>query len=80
MVFQKLLIHYRINSVISLFIKVDNFEITEYILSELFSEKMQLNTEDHPLLMVEPPMQNKDNRNKLVEILFENFGFKGAFF
>jgi len=41
---------------------------------------MQLNPEDHPLLMVEPPMQNKDNRNKLVEILFENFGFKGAFF
>lgn len=49
-------------------------------MSELFAEKIQLNPEDHPLLMVEPPMQNKDNRIKLVEMLFENFGFKGVFF
>jgi len=41
---------------------------------------MCINPEEHPLLMVEPVLQSKDNRVKLVEVLFENFGFKGVFF
>jgi actin-related protein len=41
---------------------------------------MLINPSDHPVLMVEPAIQNKENRIKATEMLFEKFGFKGVFF
>lgn len=54
--------------------------MAEFILSDIFSESMLLNPSDHPVLMVEPAVQNKENRIKATEMLFEKFGFKGIFF
>jgi actin-related protein len=44
------------------------------------TEQNNLNPADHPILIVEPLNATKDYKVKMVEILFEKFGFKGVFF
>lgn len=51
----------------------------EFMLTELLSEQ-DLNPSEHPILIVEPLFQPRDFRSKVVELLFDKFGFKGVFF
>lgn len=49
-------------------------------MSDLLYDKTNINPEEHPILMVEPVIKNKEFRMKIVELLFDKFGFKGVFF
>ncbi|KAJ3257161.1 Arp2/3 complex subunit, actin nucleation center [Boothiomyces macroporosus] len=45
-----------------------------------FKEKLGLqNYADHKILLTEPAMNPKKNREKMLEVMFEHYGFSGAF-
>eukprot|EP00968_Pinguiococcus_pyrenoidosus_P009267 scaffold731_cov261-Pinguiococcus_pyrenoidosus.AAC.13 len=47
----------------------------EHLWNYTFYEKMQINPSEHQILLTEPPMNPKENRQKFVERMFEKYGF-----
>lgn len=54
---------------------VKNWEDMEHLWNYTFYEKLQINPADNKVLLTEPPMNPKKNREKLVEEMFENYNF-----
>jgi actin-related protein 2 len=43
-----------------------------------FYDKLKINPPDCNILLTEPPMNPKRNREKLIETMFETYGFGGV--
>lgn len=40
---------------------------------------MRIDPQEHPILLTEAPMNPKKNREKMMEIMFEDYGFPAMF-
>lgn len=52
---------------------VTDWEAIEKIWHYIFHDLLQINPSEHPILLTEPPLNPAQNREKMAEILFENF-------
>jgi actin-related protein 2 len=49
----------------------------EHVWSYLFAEKMKIDPKEHKILLTEAPMNPRANRKKMIEVMFEKYGFEG---
>lgn len=57
---------------------VRNWEDMEHLWNYTFTEQMKINPKEHKILLTEPPMNPAKNREKIVEKMFEKYGFAAA--
>ncbi|TMW59622.1 hypothetical protein Poli38472_004691 [Pythium oligandrum] len=58
---------------------VKNWDDMEKLWDYTFKERLGINPADgHRILLTEPPLNPKRNREKLTEIMFEKYGFEGC--
>ena len=57
---------------------VRNWEDMEHLWNYTFSERLNINPKEHKILLTEPPMNPAKNREKIVEKMFETYGFAAA--
>eukprot|EP00475_Leptophrys_vorax_P016996 TRINITY_DN23500_c0_g3_i1.p1 TRINITY_DN23500_c0_g3~~TRINITY_DN23500_c0_g3_i1.p1 ORF type:complete len:380 (+),score=66.65 TRINITY_DN23500_c0_g3_i1:25-1164(+) len=53
---------------------VGNWDDVEAIWEHIFDNELKVSAEEHPVLLSEVPLNLKANRDKMTEIMFENFG------
>jgi actin-related protein 2 len=53
------------------------WEDEKLILDYIFRQKLQINPAEHPVLITEAPLNPIDNRKKMLQIFYEEFGFEG---
>jgi len=58
---------------------VRNFEDLCYVWDYTFSEKLKVDPKKSKIMLTEAPMNPKENRKKMVEIMFEKYGFMSAY-
>lgn len=58
--------------------KIKDWEGMGHLWDYTFNERMQINPADHRILLTEPPMNPKSNQKKMLENMFEKYGFAGA--
>jgi len=51
----------------------------EDVLNYAFNTRLRCDTSDHPILFTEPPWNNKHNRERMAEILFEKYEVPATF-
>ena len=52
---------------------VQDWDSMEEIWTQLYTEELGASSEDHPVILTDPPMNPKKNREKMAEIMFETF-------
>ncbi|GMI12407.1 hypothetical protein TrLO_g13368 [Triparma laevis f. longispina] len=62
--------------------EIKNWDLLTPLLEHTFTTHLDLSTESlsHPILISEPPLADKDSREKLTEIMFEVFKVQGVCF
>jgi len=58
---------------------VRNWEDIEHIWNYTFDEKLRINPKDCKIMLTEPPMNPTQNRKKMIEVMFEKYGFKSCY-
>jgi actin-related protein 2 len=58
---------------------VKNWEDMKHLWDYTFNEKLMANTQGRKILLTEPPMNPKVNRQKMAEVMFEDYGFGGVY-
>merc|ERR1712093_258865 len=58
---------------------VRNWEDAEHVWNYTFFEKLKVDPKDCKILLTEPPMNPLANREKMVQVMFEKYGFKAAY-
>jgi len=58
---------------------VRNWEDAIHVWNYTFFEKLKINPKDTKILLTEPPMNPKENREKMVQVMFETYGFNGVY-
>jgi actin-related protein 2 len=58
---------------------VKNWEDMKHLWDYTFDEKLKVDTKGAKVLLTEPPMNPKVNRQKMCEIMFEEYGFGGVY-
>jgi actin-related protein 2 len=58
---------------------VRNWEDVEHVWDYTFHEKLHINTNECKILLTEPPMNPKQNRERLVQVMFEKYGFQSVY-
>ncbi|KAF1744167.1 hypothetical protein MXB_1787 [Myxobolus squamalis] len=58
---------------------VNDWNALESILHHTYYNELRITPENHHVLLTEPPLNPKRNREKLAEIMFENFSVPGVF-
>ncbi|KAL6046597.1 Actin-related protein 2 [Balamuthia mandrillaris] len=58
---------------------VRNWEDAGYVWDYAFFEKLKINPRESKILLTEPPMNPKANREKMVQTMFEKYGFQGCY-
>jgi actin-related protein 2 len=59
---------------------VRNWDDMQHVWDYTFGEtKLNINPKECKILLTEPPMNPKENRQKLVEIMFEKYGFEACY-
>jgi len=58
---------------------VRNWDDALHVWNYAFFEKMKINPKDSKILLTEPPMNPKENRERMVQTMFETYGFKGVY-
>jgi len=58
---------------------VRNWEDMQSLWDYTFENKLQVNPKECKILLTEPPMNPKKNRELMVQTIFEKYGFQGAY-
>ncbi|KAK9765557.1 Arp2/3 complex subunit, actin nucleation center, variant 2 [Basidiobolus ranarum] len=58
---------------------VRNWEDMKHLWDYTFYEKLQVDPKDCRVLLTEPPMNPKANREKMAEVMFEEYGFQSIY-
>ena len=58
---------------------VRNWDEMNYLWDYTFFEKLKIDPKDCKILLTEPPMNPKKNREKMVEVMFEKYGFNSVY-
>eukprot|EP01106_Pelomyxa_sp_JSP_P019138 TRINITY_DN93_c0_g1_i7.p1 TRINITY_DN93_c0_g1~~TRINITY_DN93_c0_g1_i7.p1 ORF type:complete len:430 (+),score=179.56 TRINITY_DN93_c0_g1_i7:89-1291(+) len=58
---------------------VRSWEDMEHVWSYTFDEKLKVTPTECKVLLTEAPMNPKSNKEKMVQVMFEKYGFKGVF-
>ncbi|KAI9633979.1 actin binding protein [Dioszegia hungarica] len=58
---------------------VKNWEDMRHLWDYTFQEKLKVDTHGMKVLLTEPPMNPKVNRQKMAEVMFEEYGFGGVY-
>jgi len=58
---------------------VRNWEDMEYVWDYTFHEKLKVNTKECKIMLTEAPMNPNQNRKKMVEVMFEKYGFRSCY-
>lgn len=58
---------------------VKNWPDMKLLWDYTFHEKMKVDTRGQKVLLTEPPMNPKANRQKMCEVMFEEYGFSGVY-
>lgn len=56
-----------------------NWEDMNHVWDYTFNEKLKIDPTDSKILLTEPPMNPKKNREKMAETMFETYGFQGIY-
>jgi len=58
---------------------VRKWDEMEYLWDYTFFERLKVNPKECKIMLTEPPMNPKANREKLVQIMFEKYGFQASY-
>lgn len=58
---------------------IQNWDDMELLWEHTFRERLGVNPQEHKILLTEPPLNPKKNRERMVEMMFEHFGFQGVY-
>lgn len=58
---------------------VRNWEDMKLLWDYTFDEKLRVNTQGRKVLLTEPPMNPKANRQRMCQVMFEEYGFQGVY-
>ncbi|PAV19736.1 Actin actin [Pyrrhoderma noxium] len=58
---------------------VRNWDDMRHLWAYTFNEKLHIDPSGRKVLLTEPPMNPKTNRQKMVEVMFEEYGFGGVY-
>lgn len=58
---------------------VTDWDGMEHIWQQLFYNELEIDPEEHPILLTEAPRNPKDNREKMLQMMFEGFNFPATF-
>lgn len=58
---------------------VRNWDDVEHVWDYTFNEKLRIDPSQCKILLTEPPMNPKKNRERLCQVMFEKYGFQGAY-
>jgi actin-related protein 2 len=58
---------------------VKNWEDMRHLWDYTFDEKLKVDTKGMKILLTEPPMNPKVNRQRMCEVMFEDYGFGGVY-
>lgn len=58
---------------------VRNWEDMKHLWDYTFDEKLKVNTQGRKVLLTEPPMNPKANRQRMCQVMFEDYGFGGVY-
>ena len=58
---------------------VHNWEDMAHVWDYTFREKLKIDPKEHKIMLTEAAMNPKKNREKMVETMFETFGFDGVY-
>lgn len=58
---------------------IRNWEDMLHLYDYTFDEKLKCNPGDCRIMLTEAPLNPKKNREKMVEVMFEKYGFKSAY-
>eukprot|EP00245_Coleochaete_scutata_P008171 TRINITY_DN2434_c0_g1_i2.p1 TRINITY_DN2434_c0_g1~~TRINITY_DN2434_c0_g1_i2.p1 ORF type:complete len:387 (-),score=85.90 TRINITY_DN2434_c0_g1_i2:627-1787(-) len=59
--------------------KVQNWDDMTHIWNHTFFEELKIDPKECRILLTDPPLNPVKNREKMIEVMFENYGFAGAF-
>lgn len=58
---------------------VKNWEDMKHLWDYTFDEKLKINPQGKKVLLTEPPMNPKVNRERMCQVMFEDYGFQGVY-
>lgn len=58
---------------------VKNWEDMKILWDYTFGEKLKIDVRERKILLTEPPMNPKKNRERMCEVMFEEYGFGGVY-
>jgi len=58
---------------------VRSWEDAYHVWDYTFNERLKIDPKDSKIMLTEPPMNPKQNREKMVECMFEKYGFLGCY-
>ncbi len=58
---------------------VRNWEDMKHLWDYTFSEKLRIDPVGRKVLLTEPPMNPKANRQRMCQVMFEEYGFQGVY-
>ena len=58
---------------------VQNWEDMKHLWNYTFSEKLRIDPAGRKVLLTEPPMNPKANRQRMCQVMFEEYGFQGVY-
>lgn len=58
---------------------IRNWDDIQYVWDYTFFEKLKIKPTESKVMLTEAPMNPKKNREKMVEVMFEKYGFKGVY-
>lgn len=58
---------------------IRNWDDMKLLWDYTFDEKLRVSTRGRKILLTEPPMNPKANRQRMAEVMFEQYGFQGVY-
>jgi len=58
---------------------IRNWEDMGYVWDYTFAEKLKINPKECKIMLTEAPMNPQSNRKKMIEVMFEKYGFHSAY-